>query len=166
MRIYYPIQSRGHRGGNRGSVTQRMVCQSGRHGASIRQDMRGAERQGDRHHNKPLRRHHHQTLLQRWRHRLGRQTNCGYRVRRKLVKCRLNKLFLSDWRNLINSNIFFFRTAPTPTEVIADSLERTDSAAQSEFRLNKVLATPSVRKMAMEYKVILIGKASFIPKMF
>ena len=40
-------------------------------------------------------------------------------------------------------------------EVIADSLERTDSAAQSEFRLNKVLATPSVRKMAMEYKVIL-----------
>jgi len=40
------------------------------------------------------------------------------------------------------------------TEVIADSLERTDTPKPStEFRINKVLATPSVRKMAMENKV-------------
>lgn len=39
------------------------------------------------------------------------------------------------------------------TEVIADSLERTDIPKQSEFRVTKVLATPSVRKMAMENKV-------------
>jgi len=40
------------------------------------------------------------------------------------------------------------------TEVIADSLEKTDNPPkQSEFRVNKVLATPSVRKMALENKV-------------
>jgi len=40
------------------------------------------------------------------------------------------------------------------TEVIADSLERTDiPPKQPEFRVNKVLATPSVRKMAFENKV-------------
>lgn len=40
-----------------------------------------------------------------------------------------------------------------PTETISDSLERTEPPASQEFRVNKVLATPSVRKMAMEYKV-------------
>lgn len=45
-----------------------------------------------------------------------------------------------------------------PTETITDSLERTDShlpplPSQQEFKVSKVLATPSVRKMAMENKV-------------
>lgn len=39
------------------------------------------------------------------------------------------------------------------TEVIADSLERVDIPKRSEFRINKVLATPSVRRLAMENKV-------------
>ncbi len=38
--------------------------------------------------------------------------------------------------------------------ILTDSLERTDIPKQSEFRVSKVLATPSVRKMAMENKVI------------
>lgn len=37
------------------------------------------------------------------------------------------------------------------SEIISDSLERTDSSNSSaDFKVNKVLATPSVRKMAME----------------
>ena len=39
------------------------------------------------------------------------------------------------------------------TEEIADSLERVDIPKRSEFRVNKVLATPSVRRLAMENKV-------------
>lgn len=37
--------------------------------------------------------------------------------------------------------------------MIADSLERVDIPKSPEFKVNKVLATPSVRKMAMENKV-------------
>lgn len=48
-------------------------------------------------------------------------------------------------------------TPAPPTETISDSLERheptTPAQQQQEFRVNKVLATPSVRKMAMENKV-------------
>ncbi|RNA35059.1 lipoamide acyltransferase component of branched-chain alpha-keto acid dehydrogenase mitochondrial [Brachionus plicatilis] len=45
-------------------------------------------------------------------------------------------------------------SAPPPTtETISDSLERTESVSSPEFSVNKVLATPSVRKLAMEYKV-------------
>ena len=43
-----------------------------------------------------------------------------------------------------------------PTETISDSLERTETAptsTQQQFKVNKVLATPSVRKMAIENKV-------------
>lgn len=32
-------------------------------------------------------------------------------------------------------------------------MERTESVSSPEFSVNKVLATPSVRKLAMEYKV-------------
>ena len=42
------------------------------------------------------------------------------------------------------------------TETISDSLERTESVQTSEFHVNKVLATPAVRKMAMEYKVNIV----------
>lgn len=52
----------------------------------------------------------------------------------------------------INSEDTVEEEAPK-TEVIADSLERVDIPKKSEFRVNKVLATPSVRKMAMENKV-------------
>lgn len=46
--------------------------------------------------------------------------------------------------------------APVKTEVIADSLEQTTvpkKSSSGEFRVSKVLATPSVRRMAMESKV-------------
>ncbi|CAF0763859.1 unnamed protein product [Brachionus calyciflorus] len=46
------------------------------------------------------------------------------------------------------------QSTPTPeTETISDSLERNEPVSTPEFRINKVLATPSVRKLAMEYKV-------------
>ena len=73
---------------------------------------------------------------------------------------RLRKLIQVVHKNLIlkTSQIFLLNflinKAPTPqTEIIADSLERTDSNQQQEFRVNKVLATPSVRKLAMEHKI-------------
>jgi hypothetical protein len=55
-----------------------------------------------------------------------------------------------------------FDLASTPqkqTETISDSLEqRTELAppavsAKPEFKVSKVLATPAVRKLAMDYKV-------------
>lgn len=50
-------------------------------------------------------------------------------------------------------------SSPKQTDTISDSLERTESApaavsAKPEFKIvSKVLATPAVRKMAMDYKV-------------
>lgn len=54
----------------------------------------------------------------------------------------------------IESEESLLSSVSQPMEVIADSLERTaEVPTQSEFRINKVLATPSVRKMAMGYKI-------------
>ena len=53
----------------------------------------------------------------------------------------------------LDLKISTFKEPAPKTEVIADSLERVDIPKSTEFKLSKVLATPSVRKMAMETKV-------------
>ena len=57
------------------------------------------------------------------------------------------------------------KAPPVQTEIIADSLHDSPSTPQEEeggFKINKVLATPSVRKMAMENKAIILDSKKII----
>ena len=57
--------------------------------------------------------------------------------------------------------MYLKRKAVIPTETISDSLERSESQVQptQDFRINKILATPAVRKMAIDYKVSWLTKS-------
>ena len=70
------VQSVWHWWGYQRSDSERVVCESGRQGCPVWQHLRGAERQGQRHHHQQVRWSGDEAILCGWRHRTDGWSSC------------------------------------------------------------------------------------------